>query len=55
VVLIEGGEESDIDDLQVYIKKLHPRIGAHPPTHSLLKLHTPLYRRADGIRCEALC
>lgn len=27
VVLIEGGEESDIDDLQVYIKKLHPRIG----------------------------
>jgi len=27
VVLIEGGEESDIDDLQVYIKQLRPRIG----------------------------
>jgi len=28
VVLIEGGEESDVDDLKVYIRQLHSRIGA---------------------------
>jgi len=27
VVLIEGGEESDVDDLKVYIRQLHSRIG----------------------------
>lgn len=38
VILIEGGEESDVDDLPFYIRRLHSRIGISCLTLTLASL-----------------